>query len=125
MGDYFDMISDETGAHLAWTNTLNGEEDVYYSHIIPEGPLTGINENFGPFASLIISPNPAHNNCQISGLKNPTTIKLLNIQGQHLRTFQTSEPAMSIDISNIPAGIYWLQFSDVLGNKMVKRLIKN
>lgn len=125
MGDYFDMISDETGAHLAWTNTLNGEEDVYYSHIIPEAPLTDINENFGPFASLIISPNPAHNNCQISGLKNPTTIKLLNIQGQHLRTLQTNESAVSIDISKIPAGIYWLQFSDVFGNKMVKRLIKN
>ena len=34
MGDYFDMISDYTGAHLAWAGTFNGEQDVYYSHII-------------------------------------------------------------------------------------------
>jgi len=28
------MISDYTGAHLAWAATFNGEQDVYYSHII-------------------------------------------------------------------------------------------
>jgi hypothetical protein len=33
MGDYFDMISDYTGAHLAWAGTFNGEQDVYYSYI--------------------------------------------------------------------------------------------
>ncbi len=33
MGDYFDMISDSTGAHLAWAATFNGEQDVYYSYI--------------------------------------------------------------------------------------------
>lgn len=35
MGDYFDMISDSTGAHLAWAATFNGEQDVYYAHITP------------------------------------------------------------------------------------------
>jgi hypothetical protein len=29
MGDYFDMESDVSSAHLAWANTFNGEEDVY------------------------------------------------------------------------------------------------
>jgi hypothetical protein len=33
MGDYFHMISDETGAHLAWAATFNGEQDVYYGRI--------------------------------------------------------------------------------------------
>ncbi len=33
MGDYFDMVSDETGAHIAWAGTFNGEQDVYYGHI--------------------------------------------------------------------------------------------
>lgn len=35
MGDYFDMESDSTGAHLAWAATFNNEEDVYYSYITP------------------------------------------------------------------------------------------
>jgi hypothetical protein len=33
MGDYFDMVSDGTGASLAWAATFNGEQDVYYSYI--------------------------------------------------------------------------------------------
>jgi hypothetical protein len=33
MGDYFDMISDNDGASLAWAGTFNGEEDVYYGRI--------------------------------------------------------------------------------------------
>jgi hypothetical protein len=33
MGDYFHMVSTETGAHLAWAATFNGEQDVYYGHI--------------------------------------------------------------------------------------------
>ena len=36
MGDYFDMVSDSTGASLAWAATFNTEEDVYYSHITAE-----------------------------------------------------------------------------------------
>ncbi|MDH4069885.1 MAG: glycoside hydrolase, partial [Ignavibacteria bacterium] len=44
MGDYFDMVSDDEGAHLAWAATFNGEQDVYYARIlaeafIPEAPL--------------------------------------------------------------------------------------
>jgi len=30
IGDYYDMISDETGAHVAYSATFNGEQDVYY-----------------------------------------------------------------------------------------------
>jgi len=41
MGDYFDMVSDDGGAHLAWAGTFNGEQDVYYSYITPES-LPGI-----------------------------------------------------------------------------------
>jgi hypothetical protein len=34
MGDYFDMISDRQGAHLAYAATFNGEQDVYYGRIM-------------------------------------------------------------------------------------------
>ena len=33
IGDYYDMISDDVGAHLAWAATFNGEQDVYYLRI--------------------------------------------------------------------------------------------
>ena len=33
IGDYYDMASDDGGAHLAWAATFNGEQDVYYLRI--------------------------------------------------------------------------------------------
>lgn len=42
MGDYFDMVSDNEGIHLAWAGTFNGEQDVYYSYITPEDQGGGI-----------------------------------------------------------------------------------
>ena len=33
LGDYFDMVSETEGAHLAWAGTFNGEQDVYYGWI--------------------------------------------------------------------------------------------
>jgi hypothetical protein len=33
MGDYYEMVSDRTGADVAWAATFNGEQDVYYLRI--------------------------------------------------------------------------------------------
>lgn len=33
IGDYYDIVSDRVGAHLAWAATFNGEQDVYYTRI--------------------------------------------------------------------------------------------
>jgi hypothetical protein len=33
IGDYYDMVSDVVGAHVAWAATFNGEQDVYYLRI--------------------------------------------------------------------------------------------
>jgi hypothetical protein len=33
LGDYYDMVSDDVGASLAWAATFNGEQDVYFTRI--------------------------------------------------------------------------------------------
>ena len=33
LGDYYDMVSDRVGAHVAYAATFNGEQDVYYLRI--------------------------------------------------------------------------------------------
>ena len=33
LGDYYHLVSDNVGAHLAWAATFNGEQDVYYLRI--------------------------------------------------------------------------------------------
>ena len=59
MGDYYDMVSDNEGAHLAWANTLNGGQDVYYGHIVPAQIGTNVDDNFEhQYCHSLIYPNP-------------------------------------------------------------------
>lgn len=59
MGDYFGMISDNEGAHLAWTATFNGEQDVYYGRILTD-EIVAVNEvQRNDFVSTVdYYPNP-------------------------------------------------------------------
>ena len=88
MGDYFDMVSDNNGAHLAWTNTINGGQDVYYSHITPS--LLGF-EDVSPDAvsDLKIYPNPFNDKTTIAFYKKndeKVTVEILNLLGQKVTT---------------------------------------
>jgi hypothetical protein len=59
LGDYFDMVSDETGAHLAWAGTFNAEQDVYYGRITsPVSVDLPHTETPRSFALLQNYPNP-------------------------------------------------------------------
>ena len=42
LGDYYHSVSDENGMHLAWAATFNGEQDVFYSYIQPELPVSAV-----------------------------------------------------------------------------------
>ncbi|MBT8256442.1 MAG: glycoside hydrolase, partial [Bacteroidia bacterium] len=56
MGDYFDMKSDDQYAHLAWANTINGGQDVYYTRIVPN--LLAVDDLAIQAFDAKISPNP-------------------------------------------------------------------
>lgn len=58
MGDYFYMISDENHAYLAWANTLNGEQDVWFSTITP-------------FPTAVDEPATTHADIQLASFPNP------------------------------------------------------
>jgi hypothetical protein len=40
IGDYYDMVSDDTGVNLAYAATFNGEQDVYFLRIVPAPPVS-------------------------------------------------------------------------------------
>ncbi len=65
MGDYYDMVSDNNGVHLAWANTINGGQDVYYTHIDPEAIL-GLNDVNFAVNNVLVYPNPFKNVTTIS-----------------------------------------------------------
>src|SRR5262249_27371213 len=44
MGDYSTIVSDATGADVAYTATFNGEQDVYYIRVFPDCNGNGISD---------------------------------------------------------------------------------
>ena len=89
MGDYFDMVSDDEGAHLAWANTINGGQDVYYTHIIPSSILSVANQSSLDNLKIKNYPNPFVDETTIELFvqnKEHVTIEVYDLLGNKLRT---------------------------------------
>ena len=125
MGDYFHMISTEDHAHLAWANTLNGEEDVYYGRITPW--FVGIDKKFGEKGnqlSLLNYPNPTNGVTTIRYQlpeKNNTKLFVFDVYGKLVRELVNQEQDagmhnIQFDASNLPEGVYYCKLTS--GNKM-------
>jgi hypothetical protein len=52
IGDYYDMVSDNNGARLAYAATFNGEQDVYYLYIPRYNPADMNCDNAVNFADI-------------------------------------------------------------------------
>jgi hypothetical protein len=122
MGDYFDMISDSTGAHLAWANTLNNEEDVYYSYIVPPLPV-GMNE-ISETVSFSVFPNPTNGTFTITGNVKQSQLDMFTVLSERVFSTKLLQAKNELDISSLPAGIYFLKITNESGRSVVKKLIK-
>lgn len=119
MGDYFDMFSDESGAHLAWANTLNGEQDVYYGHISLQ-PIGIGNFQDGSIKVDLHSksfPNPFKGNTTIS-YRLPdqqfVSLKIFNMTGKEITTLVSEEQSSGLqqvkfDASGLGSGVYYFR----------------
>lgn len=122
LGDYFDMISDNKGAHLAWANTFNGEQDVCYSYIVPP-VLVGINEK-EIIKPILIFPNPTNGYLEIRGLAGHAEIEVFNLIGERLMSISSYNSGERIDISSQPSGLYFIKISERTRGSIVRKLIK-
>ena len=122
MGDYFDLVSDNSGAHLAWANTFNGEQDVYYSHIVPY-ITTGVDE-ISNYARIKIYPNPVAGTLVIRGLTNDSQVEIYTILGEKVHSVNCRNTTCEIDVSAQSAGIYFLKIVDQNGSIVVKKIVK-
>jgi photosystem II stability/assembly factor-like uncharacterized protein len=66
---------------------------------------TGTVESFPQESNVAIFPNPANNVVTIES-QWPSIIKVFNIQGQLVKTLQTSSNKTMVDVSALPDGIY-------------------
>jgi hypothetical protein len=87
MGDYFDMKSDDDFAHIAWANTLNGGQDVYYTRIAPE--LLNVDTFTENTIDLRVFPNPvqATTTLQFDVMESVlTSLEIYNVTGKKVKT---------------------------------------
>jgi hypothetical protein len=120
MGDYFDMISDNLSAHLVWANTLNGEEDVYYSIITP--PLfNAIIESPNPPVTLY--PNPSSGIVRINSLALIKSIDVVSVDGSKVMTKLISDHSTELDLTNLSRGIYFLDLHLENNQHVLKKVI--
>jgi hypothetical protein len=129
MGDYFHMVSENSGAHLAWANTLNGEQDVYYSFITPDISI-GVNE-ISDNASFSIFPNPTSGVFVITSQSKQSHIEIYTVLGEKVYSttiFPLGSPSdqtkTEIDISSQPAGVYFVKVVNEDGSTGVKKIIR-
>ncbi len=126
MGDYFDMISSNSGAHLAWVNTLNGEQDVYYSFITPQ-TMTGI-EDVSENENVSVKPNPTNGLIEIawSDGNNPVvfSVEIFTSDGKEIFRTSALDTKHVIDISSQPESIYFLKLISDDHRETVKKIIR-
>jgi hypothetical protein len=114
MGDYFDMRSDDDFAHLAWANTINGEQDVYYGripHIYTGTEEISITNNK---LSLTCYPNPANSQVTISYQiynNSEVTLEICNLPGQVVKPVLNKKQEAgahnkTISVDGLVDGIY-------------------
>ncbi len=116
MGDYFHMVSHNNGAHLAWCNTINGEQDVYYSFITPW--VVGVEEDYSNDNNLsfINYPNPVRDKTTLRYQINKTTDVNITITDIYGKTIDVIADEIQLEgihnivynTDNLKSGIYLL-----------------
>ena len=134
MGDYYHMVSFNEGAHLAWSATFSGGQDVFYSFIpapiiigVPEANQTNI-----PKIKVKIIPNPVkiEATLEIELVKsNHLKISLIDINGivkEVISNQYLNKGKNKINWKNnlrLNAGIYLIRVEDSTGVIYSKKFI--
>ena len=74
-------------------------------------------------AFAFIYPNPTTGMVTIMG-KDLKTAEVFNALGQHLATAKGEGEQLTVDISDLPAGVYFVNVTDGEGRKCVKKVVK-
>ena len=80
-------------------------------------------EGFNKSNKILLYPNPTMDYVIIEGLENENNIEIVNLQGQLVKTLYVTNAKTTVDISNLPTGIYIVKIKSEKGI-FVKKLIK-
>ncbi|MCP3975890.1 MAG: T9SS type A sorting domain-containing protein [bacterium] len=114
MGDYFHMVSDNTGFRLAWAATFNGEQDVYFAR--KTIGLTATGEPSSHSVGLLTADaNPFTGSTTIRyavPVNAHVTLKVYDALGRQVTTLATGEHSAGnftarLDGRGLPGGVYF------------------
>jgi len=132
MGDYIDMKSDDDFAHVAWTSTLNGGQDVYYTRITPS--LLGVGDLEANAFGATVYPNPFTESTTIEfALESnaTTTVEVYDVLGRKVTTLldenvngnQRLEWDGTVDGVSLDSGLYFVTIASE-GQKASLKVVK-
>jgi hypothetical protein len=104
----FDPSTNNTAQEIYYVDQI----DVYNETVLSTSPVSIETEG------LSVYPNPTTGVINISDLSGVNLITVSNVMGQVVKTFSAND---SIDISDLPAGMYILQTDKGLKRKVVKK----
>ena len=82
----------------------------------------GVDENKDE-ASVTLHPNPTTGLVTVMG-KDLKSAEVVNMLGQHVAKAQGEGERLTVDISSLPAGIYFVNITDSEGRKCVRKVVK-
>ena len=95
---------------------------IYFNNNYSECMPLNINENNVMNENIVVSPNPATNYLTIkSGIIQPFTFQLYNMQGTALLAGKTSNTQTELNVANLPRGLYVLKI--ITNNQSVAKKI--
>lgn len=95
---------------------VNTSTNFFYSKIVPI-KIRGKQ-------SFVLSPNPAKNQVTVTGLNRPGMLTIINASGASVFTTSTTIQNTTIPLSQFPAGIYIVCFTDGKNNSFKKLVIQ-
>lgn len=117
-------------ASYAYTDNVNGiEADNFYYRIkmididgkISYSNILAVQTKA---KSITISPNPAADYIRINGTIKKGMVSITNASGITVLTTNTNNTATGIDISMLPAGVYFVRYNDGSSNVVKKLLVQ-
>jgi len=88
--------------------------------------MSSVESNSKPMNEVVLYPNPAHDfiTLEIPNALQNSTVDIINISGQVIKSFSLAKNQKLLDISNIPAGVYLVSIQ-MDGNHILKKIVKH
>jgi len=110
---------DVTGISSDICYKTNGTANGKYLVVSTDCSSTGVNNH--EKYSLIISPNPVKNRLSVLSEKPFTKVELISVSGSVMKIFENEQ---TLEMSNIPAGLYFIKVHFLDHSFVVEKIIK-